>query len=369
MDRTARPTAASLRRGMCSVTTAITLSDRSVQVGPLVVVELAPGVGLVEQLLQLHVRHRRDELEQRSQPGAERAGDRGVLLGAAEPGHQQRVPGREAGAPRARTGQAGRSCRPPRCSRRRTGRGRHPGIARSASAPWSAPQKNSPNCDDRPDLVRRNSKSVTTPKLPPPPRIAQNRSGFSSAVARRIWPSAVTISAETQVVDGEAALAAQPAHTTAQGEPADAGVTHQAGRHGQPVRLRGRIHVAQQAPPPTRTRLATGSTVTSFSRLRSIIETVVRDARARGAVRATADGDLQPVLGAEPDCRGDVGGARALRDHAPAGGRCRRSRPCARCRTGRRWVQARDPSSPLAGHRAAPLIFDVTVARAGPVVS
>src|SRR4029077_17779567 len=32
----------------------------------------------------------------------------------------------------------------------------------------------------------------TTPKLPPPPRSAQNKSGFSLALARTIEPSAVT---------------------------------------------------------------------------------------------------------------------------------------------------------------------------------
>src|SRR5215218_2428330 len=42
-----------------------------------------------------------------------------------------------------------------------------------------------------------NSNVVTTPKLPPPPRTAQKRSGFSVALARRTWPSAVTISTPT----------------------------------------------------------------------------------------------------------------------------------------------------------------------------
>jgi len=37
-----------------------------------------------------------------------------------------------------------------------------------------------------------NSNSVTTPKLPPPPRKAQNKSGFSLALARTTEPSAVT---------------------------------------------------------------------------------------------------------------------------------------------------------------------------------
>ena len=41
---------------------------------------------------------------------------------------------------------------------------------------------------------RANSIAVTTAKLPPPPRSAQNRSGSYSASTRRISPSAVTTS-------------------------------------------------------------------------------------------------------------------------------------------------------------------------------
>jgi hypothetical protein len=40
-----------------------------------------------------------------------------------------------------------------------------------------------------------NTKVVTTPKLPPPPRSAQNRSGFSSASAVTTSPDASTTSA------------------------------------------------------------------------------------------------------------------------------------------------------------------------------
>ena len=40
-----------------------------------------------------------------------------------------------------------------------------------------------------------NLKRVTTPKLPPPPRIAQNRSGSVLASASTTRPSAVTTSA------------------------------------------------------------------------------------------------------------------------------------------------------------------------------
>jgi hypothetical protein len=44
---------------------------------------------------------------------------------------------------------------------------------------------------------RRNSSAVTTPKLPPPPRSAQKRSGLRSALAVTVRPSAVTTSART----------------------------------------------------------------------------------------------------------------------------------------------------------------------------
>src|SRR4029077_15307906 len=42
----------------------------------------------------------------------------------------------------------------------------------------------------------RNSNEVTTPKLPPPPLSAQNKSSFSLALATRGFPSAVTISSD-----------------------------------------------------------------------------------------------------------------------------------------------------------------------------
>ncbi len=44
-----------------------------------------------------------------------------------------------------------------------------------------------------------NSNWVTTPKFPPPPRMAQNRSAFSFSLTCLFWPSAVTISAEMRL--------------------------------------------------------------------------------------------------------------------------------------------------------------------------
>src|SRR5204862_6430928 len=45
----------------------------------------------------------------------------------------------------------------------------------------------------------RNVNSVTTPKLPPPPRSAQKSSAFSSALALTCSPSASTTSAESRL--------------------------------------------------------------------------------------------------------------------------------------------------------------------------
>ena len=57
----------------------------------------------------------------------------------------------------------------------------------------------SPACTIGPSGCRRNSNSVTMPKLPPPPRMPQNRSACSRSVARTTLPSARTTSAEMRL--------------------------------------------------------------------------------------------------------------------------------------------------------------------------
>ena len=57
----------------------------------------------------------------------------------------------------------------------------------------------SPLSTSGPTGWRRNSKRVTTPKLPPPPRSAQKRSGCSVALARTTSPAAVTTSADSRL--------------------------------------------------------------------------------------------------------------------------------------------------------------------------
>ena len=73
---------------------------------------------------------------------------------------------------------------------------RHPASTRCASstgyATFSANTSGPRSCS-------RSSNDVTTPKLPPPPRSAQCRSGCSSALARTWRPSARTTCAETRL--------------------------------------------------------------------------------------------------------------------------------------------------------------------------
>ncbi len=63
----------------------------------------------------------------------------------------------------------------------------------STSSLRSQGQASIPACASASGTIS-NSIAVTTPKLPPPPRSAQNRSGSLSASTRTRFPSALTIS-------------------------------------------------------------------------------------------------------------------------------------------------------------------------------
>ena len=76
--------------------------------------------------------------------------------------------------------------------------GSHSRYAASSSSASSIAQKVGPPTTVSSGCAR-NVNSVTTPKLPPPPRIAQKRSGFSSALAVTCVPSASTSFAESRL--------------------------------------------------------------------------------------------------------------------------------------------------------------------------
>ena len=114
-----------------------------------------------------------------------------------------------------------------------------------------------------------NSNDVTTPKLLPAPRTAQNRSSFSVALARRSCPSAVTMSTESRLSIERPCLRRR-CRAAVQRQARDAGRRDDAARHGQPEELRLAVTVA-----PGRAALhahlpARGSTWTPFIRERSI---------------------------------------------------------------------------------------------------
>ena len=135
---------------------------------------------------------------------------------------------------------------------------------------------------------------MTTPKLPPPPRIAQNRSGFSVALARQHVAIGGDDVGRQQVVDGQAELAGQPAEAAAQRQPGDAGGRVDAGRRGQAERLRLAVDVAQGARRARPRRAArAGSTRTDFMRERSIISPPSQTALAGDVVAAAAHRDQQ----------------------------------------------------------------------------
>ena len=71
------------------------------------------------------------------------------------------------------------------------------------------------------DLVEPELERVATPKLPPPPRIAQNRSGCVSASTRSELAVGGDDLRGEQVVDGQAVLAHEEADAAAERDPAD----------------------------------------------------------------------------------------------------------------------------------------------------
>ena len=178
----------------------------------------------------------------------------------------------------------------------------------------SAAQNTGPAMTVGPTGCSANRNELTTPKFPPPPRSAQNRSGCSSADARTMLPSAVTTSASSEVVDGEPVLAHEEADAAAEREPGDAGVADDAARGGQTVRLRLVVDVAPQG-----TALHAGRALDGIDRdgahRREVDHDSVVAHRGAGHVVAPASyGDLQVAVAGEAHRRGHVGHARAAGD-------------------------------------------------------
>ena len=165
-----------------------------------------------------------------------------------------------------------------------------------------------------PTSCSRNRNDVTTPKLPPPPRIAQYRSGFSSALARTRSPLASTSSASSRLSIARPYLRVRWPRPPPSVRPPTPVVEMIPLGVARPCSFVARSTSPQVQPPPTRTVRAPGSTSMSFSSERSIttpsshvpspapLWPPPRTASSRSWSRAKRD-DL-----------GDVVGVRAARD-------------------------------------------------------
>ena len=119
---------------------------------------------------------------------------------------------------------------------------------RSASRPRAGSRSTSATSACVPTSCSLRSNRVTTPKLPPPPRSPQNRSGFSSA--RRADELAVRRHhlVPERVVAGQPELPTEPPDAPTERQPADPRVRHDPRRRRQPERLRRRVQRPEQRP-------------------------------------------------------------------------------------------------------------------------
>ena len=93
---------------------------------------------------------------------------------------------------------------------------------------------------------RRNVNAVTTPKLPPPPRRAQSRSGFSAALTRSQLAVRRYDFRAHEVVAREPELAGDASDSTAQRQSRHAGVGDGADGRGESERERFAVELAEQ---------------------------------------------------------------------------------------------------------------------------
>ena len=117
-----------------------------------------------------------------------------------------------------------------------------PGADRARTPPRSAGSAPA-NMTVGPTGWSANSNLVTTPKLPPPPRSAQNRSGSRPRCACDDAPVGGHDLRADEVVDGQPVPRAQPADPAAQRQPADARVRDQAAGRREAVLLGRAIDV------------------------------------------------------------------------------------------------------------------------------
>ena len=173
-----------------------------------------------------------------------------------------------------------------------------------------------------------NMNEVTTPKLPPPPRIAQKRSGFSSSFAVTTLPSASTTSAPSRLsIDRPSPRLRWPIPPPSVRPPTPV-VEMIPPASARPMRVRRVVDVARAARRRRRcTVRSSASTSTPFIGGEVDHQAVVDAPRPGAVVAAAADRDVEPVLAGEVDRGDDVGHVGARARSAPAACRSSRCRP------------------------------------------
>ena len=187
---------------------------------------------------------------------------------------------------------------------------------------------------------RRNSNAVTTPKLPPPPRSAQNRSGCSSLLARTRSPLASTTSAPTRLSIARPCLRVRWPSPPPSVSPPTPVVEMIPLGVASPCSCVARSTSPQVQPPPTRTVRARGST--SIPRIAREVdhEAVVDGAEPGAVVPAAADRDGAGRAAARTPAGGRRRPPPRPGRRAPAGGRSWRCRRGARARSRRRQARS-----------------------------
>ena len=142
--------------------------------------------------------------------------------------------------------------------------------------------------------LKRNE--VTTPKLPPPPRIAQNRSGFLLRAGDLESSVREDHIRGQQVVDGQAVLAREMAHAAAQREPAHTGGGDDSGGHGQPKRMHGMIDIAPGAAAADAHRARGRIDMNKLDGGEIDYQAIVADSQPAGVMAAAANRNLQTLV-------------------------------------------------------------------------
>ena len=153
------------------------------------------------------------------------------------------------------------------------------------------------------------------PKLPPPPRMAQNRSGFSVALASQQLSVGSDDVDRSQLIAGQAEAARHAPESAAQRQAAGAGMRDRAGGRDEAKWQRLAIEIAEE-------RSAAGAReplarIDAHAAHQGQVdhEPVVAHRLAREAVAAAAHGHEQLVRAREVHGAHDVRGAQAAGDH------------------------------------------------------